>query len=161
MTSMTRIAGLILSAAALLCCGCGTVTTDRLSRDTPRGYVEFQNVTQDLEGRSIEGGVGPVKVYELVRGKLRSVGEYGYWSKRRRVALEPGSHSFVLRPAAGTGQIATKVEVYKDMLTPVKVIYTNAQDQTTTLERAFGGSRLGFRWHAEAEPAVGLSTSGL
>lgn len=106
---------LLLSVYICVLVGCKTITYDRLPDNARKGYAEFYS-------RGITGiGAGTWGVSEDIGG-TRSKLTGGVWSgtQRRRIALRPGRHTFVV----GLGDAHASVALYltEGKVKPVRVI---------------------------------------
>jgi hypothetical protein len=119
MRSKRYIAFFCALCPVALLTGC-TLTTDRLPGNIPKGYVLFRHDESRNDRDKID-------ICQLQDGKEVHMGSIGMWNDRRRVACEPGQHTFVIRlrygPIVSRSSVAERVqvEVKQGRTTPVSI----------------------------------------
>lgn len=126
MKAAERLASLLV--VMLFSCGCATTVklTDRLPKDSPKGYAEFY----------VTGNLGLLfPIYQIEGPKERSVGDADEYT-RRRVACSPGTNIFFIKPGSWGTRANKRVDVdVKDgMVTPVNILARKISYTTYSLE---------------------------
>lgn len=130
----TRLFAVSMVVFVFLCSGCSvapkTFTTDNLPPDAVKSYAEFY-----AEGGKTLGYQIPIY---LVKRQIREIqmGTVGMrvGSDRRRIAVEPGMHTFVAR--LGKAEETIEIETFKDMVTPVKITINELGSASTSFGRS-------------------------
>jgi hypothetical protein len=113
----------------LLFSGCAVLVTDRLPKNTPRGYVEFNRINVQ---KSWAVNNTTTMIYEWIDGKKVNMGELGKGSRKinRRIACTPGAHTFIVRYANGTKSEESDVDITirENYIIPVNVVMTTTAE---------------------------------
>ncbi len=121
----------MLSVLTLLIAGCTISTYDKLPDNVPKGYVEFYGEKGETE--LPDGGTWLLHKYENGK-KIDVTGAIWDGNTKRRVAVRPGMHTFIVR--LGNAAIKVKIDVIEGMIIPVRVIIdlkgTENRYRTTT-----------------------------
>lgn len=96
-------------------------TFDKLPANTPKGYVEFYN-DESQDAIELNNNIpGTWTVYQNEDGIATEIeGMVWDWRTRRRIAVRPGRHTFIVKLASAVPKVT--VDVIEGMIIPVRVI---------------------------------------
>lgn len=117
----------MMSLITLLITGCAAFKTDLrifddLPENDPKGYVEFyaeENEAAIELHKKFPGTFYVFKYEDETETEIK--GMVWSWRTRRRVAVRPGMHTFILKYGSAARKVT--VEVVEGMIIPVRVIF--------------------------------------
>ena len=115
----------MMALITLLITGCAGFQTDvrtfdNLPDNSPKGYVEFYSEESEDAIELHKNITGSWGVYQYEDGIATEIeGMVWSWRTRRRIAVRPGRHTFIVKLASAVPKVT--IEVIEGMIIPVKV----------------------------------------
>lgn len=112
---------------AMLFSGCAAFNTDlriidKLPDDAPKGYVEFYTEENEDAVKLHKEFPGTFFIYKIEDSVEEEIKEMVWsWRTRRRIAVQPGLHTFRVKFASA--DIKIQVKAIEGMIVPVKFTY--------------------------------------